>query len=682
MTVENERLKLLPHSFRIDADGRRLIEKPTGEIFLIPEKYLHLVDLTEQGVSLAQMARFVKPVGLGVGRFGLIAKYLGFLYDRGLLADRRAIRLAEALKPDYVWRESIAFDELFSFELFRLPAGKPLSIQVRIVVMTALILASVFSVYSFGRGLMAFVGSLRSPGGDSAIDLPQLAPLLVAFLFCFGFSRSLRAVLQAVTIRIFVGAAAPIRFRADCVSISLGTEDLSKFHASQLYLFASCANIALMSLAPFVANFVLPPNVAYFVPAFTMLVLLCDLSPFRRSPVTEWFRALYNFWDRFRPDGQSDSKVEAKVKSLHQAAAFIWGAFFIGFLIGPARVVLSVLRAHLSFGHRSNLVLFLILAIVMLLILVSFLDDITSTWTSQSAQKIRQMWRRKAASQQVDEAILEGHSPSKAHLEKLPVLRQLDREMRDLLISRSRVLHLKEGEAVCRQGESDRSLFIVLSGRLAVARKVANSRRKIVAFLEAGSVFGEVAFFIGQKRSADVVVMEEARVLSIPHDPRMSQTNPSASDELQFRIWFLQSLVSSTTWKELPSEALDALVFAGKRQNFKAGEKVITEGEVADACYFLIQGQATVVQRTKVVNRMKAGDAFGEIALLEPESLRTATVIADSDLLTVRIETERFWHLLGSHLPLGLEVERLAHKRLAKDQIGHSAQPGQAFKTR
>lgn len=664
MTVENERLKLLPHSFRIDADGKRLIEKPNGEVFSIPPKYLHLVDLTEQGVTLAQMARFVKPLAPNTGRFGLIAKYLGFLHDRGLLADRRAIRLAEAMKPDYVWSESIAFGELASFEIFSLPAGKPWGSGARLVLTFLLVGLALASVFIFGQALFQFVSNFSA----TAVDLPRLAAVLVSFLFSFACARSLRGVLQAVLMKAFVGLAAPVQFRADCVSISLATDDLSKIYASRLYLIASSATIGLMTATVLAGRVLLPENVAYFVPAFTAFVLLCDLSPFRRSALTEWFRALYNFWDRARGENQSDSSVEAKMSRLHLAAAVLWSVLFVAFLVGPARGLLSVLRAHFTLSDRGGAISILILAIATFLILISFLDDMTSTWTGASAEKIRRMWKRKANSQLVEEAILQGHAPSKLDLEKLPVLRQLDREMREIMLSKAHVLHLKEGEAVCRQGDVDRSLFIVLSGRLAVARSVANSRRKIVAFLDAGSVFGEVAFFIGQKRSADVVVMEEARVLSIPHDPRMSQVNRTASDELQFRIWFLQSLVSSSTWKDLPADALDALVFAGKKQMFKAGEKVMTEGEAADACYFLIQGQASVLQKTKLINRMKAGDAFGEIALLQPESLRTATVVADSDLLTVRIETERFWYLLGSHLPLGLEIERLARRRIEKDR--------------
>ena len=65
-------------------------------------------------------------------------------------------------------------------------------------------------------------------------------------------------------------------------------------------------------------------------------------------------------------------------------------------------------------------------------------------------------------------------------LAKLPLLRQLETSLRDELLSRARVIELKPGEFACRQGRADRSLFIVLSGEVAVAKSV-KGRRRVVA---------------------------------------------------------------------------------------------------------------------------------------------------------------------------------------------------------
>lgn len=152
------------------------------------------------------------------------------------------------------------------------------------------------------------------------------------------------------------------------------------------------------------------------------------------------------------------------------------------------------------------------------------------------------------------------------------------------------------------------------------------------------------------------------------HVAGMKTVDETKSAELQARIWFLQVLMGSKTFKELPSDSLDAILLAGERTTFPPGKRIIQEGEAGDACYFLVQGQASVSQNTVAINKMKAGDAFGEIALLSPGTLRTATVTADSDLITIKVEAHKFWSLLKAHFPLALEIERLASARLKLDE--------------
>jgi CRP-like cAMP-binding protein len=72
------------------------------------------------------------------------------------------------------------------------------------------------------------------------------------------------------------------------------------------------------------------------------------------------------------------------------------------------------------------------------------------------------------------------------------------------------------GQTLVRQGEVDRSLFIVLAGSLA-ARLDGRADKTLDPMLP-GEVFGEVAFFDGLPRSSSVVALEESRVLRIAYD--------------------------------------------------------------------------------------------------------------------------------------------------------------------
>jgi len=67
------------------------------------------------------------------------------------------------------------------------------------------------------------------------------------------------------------------------------------------------------------------------------------------------------------------------------------------------------------------------------------------------------------------------------------------------------------GQVAVRRGEVDRSFFIISRGSFEVV--VPSEGPKRVRVLEPGDLFGEVGFFDGLPRSADVVAVEESEAL-------------------------------------------------------------------------------------------------------------------------------------------------------------------------
>jgi CRP-like cAMP-binding protein len=68
------------------------------------------------------------------------------------------------------------------------------------------------------------------------------------------------------------------------------------------------------------------------------------------------------------------------------------------------------------------------------------------------------------------------------------------------------------GDFAVRQGEVDRSFFVISRGSFEVLVRSNDGPRR-VRVLEPGDLFGEVGFFDGLPRSADVVALEEAEAL-------------------------------------------------------------------------------------------------------------------------------------------------------------------------
>jgi CRP-like cAMP-binding protein len=82
------------------------------------------------------------------------------------------------------------------------------------------------------------------------------------------------------------------------------------------------------------------------------------------------------------------------------------------------------------------------------------------------------------------------------------------------------VRHLVRGDVLFREGDVADSLYLVLSGRIAIA--IANPidhRETVVSLMETGDLFGEIAMLDDGPRSAMARALEPTDVLSIPFEP-------------------------------------------------------------------------------------------------------------------------------------------------------------------
>ncbi len=95
-------------------------------------------------------------------------------------------------------------------------------------------------------------------------------------------------------------------------------------------------------------------------------------------------------------------------------------------------------------------------------------------------------------------------------LRKLPLLQGLSDGDISNIATTARFVDYKAGDAICRRGEIGRDLYILISGAVLVQHG-----SRVLAKLGAGDVVGELAVLDDQPRSADVIAVEEVRLLEI-----------------------------------------------------------------------------------------------------------------------------------------------------------------------
>jgi CRP/FNR family transcriptional regulator, cyclic AMP receptor protein len=79
----------------------------------------------------------------------------------------------------------------------------------------------------------------------------------------------------------------------------------------------------------------------------------------------------------------------------------------------------------------------------------------------------------------------------------------LPRALAEELAARATTRRYRRGEYICHAGEAATRLFVVESGRIAIAVRARDGRESVAAVLGPGSLFGELPFFDGVPRSSD-----------------------------------------------------------------------------------------------------------------------------------------------------------------------------------
>ena len=114
---------------------------------------------------------------------------------------------------------------------------------------------------------------------------------------------------------------------------------------------------------------------------------------------------------------------------------------------------------------------------------------------------------------------------------------------------------------------------------------------------------------------------------------------------------------------------LKLLAFTSERLTYEPGQELFHQGDMGDAAYIMIQGEADVVVDTPTgeikVASLGRNDIIGEIAIL-CDVPRTATVIANSELVTLRISKDLFFRLVTEFPQMAVEIMRELARRLEK----------------
>jgi CRP/FNR family transcriptional regulator, cyclic AMP receptor protein len=102
-------------------------------------------------------------------------------------------------------------------------------------------------------------------------------------------------------------------------------------------------------------------------------------------------------------------------------------------------------------------------------------------------------------------------------------------EILTTIAAAGKVKELVRGDVLFEVNDEPQSLFVVLSGRIAIAigNKPFDHRESVIALMDSGDLFGEMGMLDTNSRSAGARALETSQVLEIPYDAVLEQLNAS-----------------------------------------------------------------------------------------------------------------------------------------------------------
>src|SRR6476620_11499738 len=217
------------------------------------------------------------------------------------------------------------------------------------------------------------------------------------------------------------------------------------------------------------------------------------------------------------------------------------------------------------------------------------------------------------------------------------------------------LVHYTLGQTVVQADDESDSFYVVYSGRARVIAHSAAGEEVTLGTLTRGNSFGEQGLLSGSTRSFTVRAASDLALLRLARKdfehlldehPNLREYFNNYISDLSVRNF----LKLCTVFAPLSPQEVRDLLSAMKAKDYKANETIIREGESGDAFYLLRSGSARVIKESnghKILNRLKAGDSFGELALLTGQP-RAATVVTDEPSSVFLLEKNDFDRIIAA----------------------------------
>jgi CRP-like cAMP-binding protein len=117
-----------------------------------------------------------------------------------------------------------------------------------------------------------------------------------------------------------------------------------------------------------------------------------------------------------------------------------------------------------------------------------------------------------------------------------------------------------------------------------------------------------------------------------------------------------------------PHDELERLATSFKERHFSAGDTVAVEGKGGVGFFVISEGTASVDVHGEKRGQLGPGDYFGEVALIDEQARRTATITAETDLTCYGMTAWQFRPFVETNAQVAWRLLQVMAKRLRETE--------------
>ena len=242
-------------------------------------------------------------------------------------------------------------------------------------------------------------------------------------------------------------------------------------------------------------------------------------------------------------------------------------------------------------------------------------------------------------------------------------------QLREFMLD-SEVLSPRKGELIFKKDDYTNTFFSIVDGEVMIEVPDNQGKFRNVP-LAKGQFFGELGLLSGRRRSGTVHAGENCVLIETPRRSMLKLIASIESVRKQIDQTSLRRAVRTQLARMMSDADLDEMIAGAVIKSFPSGATIFKEGDAADGLHLIRRGSVTVSKtiggKEIVLAYVAAGNYVGEMALLNSEAKRSATVRAAVNCETILLEAKAFNEVMARNLTWRGGIEAAALERMAKN---------------